>query len=120
MTAKVAASALVALTGCATLFGGGPDTVTITSRPPGATIIVNGNAVGQTPMALAFDRDSPANIRLELDGYRPENFSLEKSFNTWTILNLSDIFGWIIDFADGDWHCYSDGVDMGLHPLGAS
>jgi hypothetical protein len=111
---------LVALSGCATLFGGGPDTVTITSRPQGATIKVNGNVVGQTPMALAFDRDSPAHITLALDGYQTADFDLEKSFNSWTILNLTDFIGWIVDFADGDWHCYSDGVDMGLHQIGAS
>jgi hypothetical protein len=120
MTMMKAAVALVALSGCATLFGGGPDSVTITSRPPGATIKVNGNVVGQTPMMLAFDRDSPANIQLELDGYRPESFQLEKSFNSWTILNLTDFIGWIIDFADGNWESYNDGVDMGLHAIGSS
>ena len=116
---KIWAFVLV-LSGCATLFGGGPDTVTVTSRPPGAQIKVNGHYVGETPMALALDRDSPAHISLALDGYQTADFDLEKSFNTWTILNLTDFIGWIVDFAGGDWHCYSDGVDMGLHPIGAS
>ena len=91
-----------------------------TSRPPGATIKVNGNFVGQTPMMLAFDRDSPAHISLALDGYQPADFDLQKSFNGWTIVNLTDFVGWIVDFATGNWQCYGEGVDMGLHPLGAS
>ena len=111
------AAALVLLTGCATLFGGGPDDVTIMSHPPGAVIRVNGNVVGQTPMSLAFDRSSPALIQLDLPGYRPEAYALKKSFNTWAILNLTDFIGWIVDFATGDWQCYEDGIDMGLVPL---
>ena len=110
----------VFLTGCATLFGGGPDELTITSRPPGATIRVNGNPAGTTPAMLAFDRDSPAVIEMTLDGYQPAKFELKKSFNTWAILNLTDFVGWIVDFATGDWQCYSDGVDIGLAPLGRS
>jgi hypothetical protein len=106
------------LSGCATLFGGGPDQVTIASRPPGATIRVNGNVVGQTPMVLAFDRDSPALIQLDLDGYKPQSYELQKSFNTWTILNLTDPFGWIVDFATGNWQCYGEGVDIGMYALG--
>ena len=39
-------------------------------------------------------------------------------FNGWAIVNLTDIFGWIVDFATGNWQCYGDGVDLGLHPLG--
>jgi hypothetical protein len=115
-----AAAHVLLLSGCATLFGGGPDEVTIMSHPPGATIKVNGNVVGQTPMVLAFDRDSPANIQLALDGYRPETFQLKKSFNSWILLNLTDFIGWIVDFADGNWQCYGDGIDMGLVPVGSS
>jgi hypothetical protein len=109
----------VVLAGCATLFNGGPDELTITSRPPGATIKVNGHEVGQTPMRLAFDRDSPAVIELVLAGYLSEKYELQKSFNTWTIWNLTDPFGWIVDFATGNWQQYDQGVDLGLHPLGA-
>ena len=105
------------LSGCATLFGGGPDSLLVSSRPAGARIRVNGNFVGLTPQVLAFDRDAPAFIQLDLDGYAPASYQLQKSFNGWAILNLTDIIGWIIDFADGNWQCYSDGVDIGLHPL---
>ena len=114
------AAALVLLSGCATLFGGGPDEVTIASHPPGAVIRVNGNTVGQTPMVLAFDRDSPALIQLDLPGYRPESYSLQKHFNTWTILNLTDFVGWIFDFWTGNWQTYDEGFDMGLVPLAGS
>jgi hypothetical protein len=110
----------VCLTGCATLWGGGPDELTITSRPPGAAILVNGNRAGVTPAILAFDRGSPAVIELALDGYQTARFELKKSFNSWAILNLTDPIGWIIDFVTGDWQCYGAGVDMGLVPLGAS
>jgi hypothetical protein len=114
------AAALVLLSGCATLFGGGPDEVTIMSHPPGATITVNGNPAGATPAVLAFDRDSSAYVELSLAGYRTAKFELQKTFNTWTLLNLTDPIGWIIDFATGNWQCYQDGIDMGLAPLGES
>ncbi len=122
MTMK--ALALVALTGCATLFGGGPDNVPIASDPTGATIKVNGAFVGKTPMVLGLDRGSPAFIEISADGYAPKAFAIEKGINGWFWLNIlwvELVVPVVVDLLDGDWHAFDDTpILVHLMPLGAT
>ena len=123
MTAKALVLA-VCLTGCATLFGGGPDNVPLASEPTGAMIRVNGAVVGKTPMVLGLDRGSPAMIEVSLDGYAPKTFGLKKSLNGWFIANIFWFYlivPFVVDVIDGNWQSYDDDtIVVKLAPLGAS
>jgi hypothetical protein len=52
--------------------------VAIESDPPGATIYLDGKAVGATPQKLRISRDSSHTVYLKKEGYRPELVVLEK------------------------------------------
>lgn len=41
------------------------------SRPPGARVILDGRAIGKTPLKLTNVKSGPHTVRLEMAGYRP-------------------------------------------------
>jgi S1-C subfamily serine protease len=61
-----AAIAGLMLGGCASILNSGKGSLTITSEPPGATVLVNGAERGSTPLAYDFDAPDPRKVSLEL------------------------------------------------------
>jgi hypothetical protein len=119
MSSRLVAIALAALTGCATIVAGGPDTIPITTNPPGAYVYLNGQVVGQTPMTLELDRSrSMADIRIYYPGFVPLQISRYKSLNGWVFGNFFlMIWPVVIDFATGNWQRFSDEpIALGLTP----
>lgn len=110
----------VALSGCATLFAGGPDTVMVQSNPPGARVFVDDQLVGQTPMAVTLDRGvSRGLIRVEADGYQPVIVQRSKVINGWFWANLclGGVIGMVIDAVTGDIKRFDDTpISVGLTP----
>ena len=101
----VLAVALFAFTsvGCATLFSGTDDDIYFTSNPEGARIFIDGREVGTTPATISVDRPglNTTDVRLELEGYEPRVFTLDKEFNVVSILNLGNVLFWAIDVVTG-------------------
>jgi hypothetical protein len=101
--------AVVPLTGCATLFGGGSNQpVTLQSTPGDASFTVMASsglqmAQGTTPATVSLPRKHEYQIELSLEGYRPQTVILTKSINGWTWVNLLGpwIIGFGIDFISG-------------------
>src|SRR5688500_7225330 len=128
MTTKLAAIALafaVTLSGCATLFAGGPDSVPINTNPPGAYVYVDGQIVGQTPMVIELDRHrSMADIRIYYPGFQPVQITRYKSLNGWVFANffvIYLIFPVVIDLATGNWQRFADDpIALGLTPAQAA
>lgn len=95
------------LSGCATLFTGTTQSVTIDSQPQGANIIVDGQLVGTTPARVRLDRDLNAIfddgkfIRLEKDGYVPDGYILGADIEPFSVLNMFNVFFWAVDGATG-------------------
>ncbi len=119
MKRALVAFALVAtMSGCATLFAGGPDTIPINTNPAGAYVYVNGEMVGQTPMMLALDRNrSSADIRIYYPGFQPVQLFRNKSVNGWFFVNLLVWPGFIVDLITGDWQRFDDyPIILGLTP----
>ena len=108
-----------ALSGCATVIAGGPDTIPIQTNPPGAYVYLNGTVVGQTPMMLDVPRGSSmADIRIYYPGFMPVQYTRYKSLNPWIFGNFFlAIFPVIVDFATDNWQRYSDEpIAIGLTP----
>ena len=62
---------LLIVAGCASFDKGVPQEVVVLSFPTHASLYVNGDAVGITPMKLSLPRKTTHEIRLEKEGYNP-------------------------------------------------
>lgn len=100
----------VALTGCATLFGGGSNqTISFQSSPPSANFTVTASSglqmyQGKTPAQVSLPRKHEYRVEISLEGYRPQTVVLTKALNGWTwvnLLSLSWLLGFGIDFLTG-------------------
>ena len=102
-TASLVLFAVLLAPGCATLFSGTSDQVTINSEPEGARILIDGIDQGTTPATISVKRPGfdDTQVTLRLDGYRDRVFSLQTEFNTVSILNVLVWPGFIVDFLTG-------------------
>jgi hypothetical protein len=90
------------MSSCSTLFTGTKQTVQISSKPPGAKILVDGIDRGTTPSMVKLKKCADGQtITLKLDGYETKNFQPQTSFNAVSILNLFNVFFWGIDVVSG-------------------
>jgi hypothetical protein len=106
----------IALTGCATLFGGSSH-VPVVTNPPGAFVYVNGVPVGQTPTAINLEPDRPANVQIYLPGFQPVQLWRQKGFSGWFWVNILFWPGFIVDLATGKYQKYDDNaIAVGLTP----
>ena len=67
----ITAAALFGLSGCTALEEGLPQDVVVMSFPSEASVYVNGEARGITPMTLQLPRKLVHEVRLEKNGYNP-------------------------------------------------
>ena len=107
--------------GCATVFPGTYDEVTIRSEPEGALIYIDGLEEGRTPATLDIKRPGigKTEVTLRLDGYEPRTFVLRSAFNAVSVVNLACVLCWAVDVATGSVTKYRpQGYDIELAPEG--
>ena len=110
---------VVLVSGCATVFTGTHDEVTIRSEPEGALIFIDGLEEGTTPATLDIKRPgiTDTEVTLRLDGYEPRRFVLRKAFNAVSVINLACVLCWAVDVATGSITKYRpSGYDVELVP----
>jgi hypothetical protein len=86
-------SALI-LSSCATIVSGTTQKISFNSNPSNASIFIDDFEVGKTPFQTKLERKSEHKVVIKLEGYKPYQTKLEKSFNAWYIGNV--IFGGLI------------------------
>ena len=86
---------------CGTLFTGTTETISFNSEPEKAEIQFDGFTVGKTPYTMEVKKSFNGIVSMKKDGYETEQFKLQKSFNGVSILNLTNLLGWAVDFATG-------------------
>lgn len=97
-----AAAAITALSGCATIVGGGSSQpVSLQSAPGAATYAIRSSsgismAGGTTPATVSLPRKNEYQIEVSLAGYQPQSTVLTRGINGWIWGNL--IVGWILGF----------------------
>jgi len=91
--------------GCATIVtGGGEDQpVRFASTPRGATVYVDDNPIGQTPISARLTRKDEHRVRIEHVGYKPYEKTIGSGFNEWIIGNvvLGGLVGLGVDLLSG-------------------
>jgi hypothetical protein len=108
---------VVGLSGCATMFASGNDTVRLESEPPGATVTTqNGMILGSTPLTTSLKPDDYL-LRFALEGYQEQTFALGREVESIAFLNLLCVLCWGIDFATGSvWGLEDDFVRVTMTP----
>ena len=86
---------------CGTLFTGTTEVLSFNSVPEKATIQFDGLTMGKTPLTIVVKKSFNGVVSIKKEGYDAQQFKLQKSFNSISILNLTNILGWGIDFATG-------------------
>ncbi|MCW7540105.1 hypothetical protein OOT46_19915 [Aquabacterium sp. A7-Y] len=97
--AITAAAAALILSGCASIFAGSTQAVTIASEPAGASFVVTNRAGvqvhnGTTPATLTLSRGAgyfkseSYIVRVQKDGYEAKELTLTGSVNGWYFGNI--------------------------------
>ncbi|MBC7485691.1 MAG: PEGA domain-containing protein [Cytophagaceae bacterium] len=74
--------------GCATIFNGTKQQITIDSKPQGATVKVRGKVIGNTPLIVKESPKQPLNIVFAYPGYEERVFVLGNKYEwRWFILD---------------------------------
>ncbi len=88
---------------CASIMHGTGQKLNIASEPAGATVSVDDQVVGVTPVVAKLRRNDPHTILVKLDGYQPFQLRTTRHMDGWVLGNLvfGGPLGLIIDFTDG-------------------
>ena len=98
----VASIASLLTTSCATIFTGTKDRITFNSNPQGAVIYKDGVEQCKTPCTLKVRRSmNETDMEFKLDGYETRLITLDKAFNTVSVVNLGNLLGWGVDALTG-------------------
>ncbi len=85
------------LTGCGTIIQGPTQQVGISSSPTNATVSVNGELKGNTPLQTYLKRKDSHMVRIQLDGYEPFETNFIRGTSGWVWGNI--VFGGLVGLA---------------------
>jgi hypothetical protein len=124
----ISTAAALALTGCASIFNGQNQPITIKSVPEGATVVVSNRAgekvhTGQTPVTVTLQRGAGYfkseiyKVVFTKAGFAPREITIESSLSGWYFGNI--LFGGLIgmigvDPATGAMYTFPDSVNEAL------
>lgn len=78
----------VAFSGCAGMFSGETQMLTVKSSPAGANVSINGMPIGQTPITAPIAKKKDILITLTKDGYKEVTAPLNTSFDPMALVGL--------------------------------
>jgi len=73
--------------GCATIKNGVTQAVDFTSDPPGATVKLDWQEVGKTPLVRKLKRSQSYYVWIELEGYETHKTELQSRVSGWPLAN---------------------------------
>jgi hypothetical protein len=98
----IALSLAFSTTGCATIFTGTRQNVTINSMEPESEVYVNNAFKGKTPAKFKVNKKGKDEIiTVKKEGYVSQDLKVQKGFNAVAILNLLNPIAWGIDLLTG-------------------
>lgn len=105
-------------TGCATMFAGGTEQITIESQPQGARVSTQyGQPLGVTPFQTRLDPRNTYVLRFEKEGHVPSSFAVGHTMDKIAYLNLICVLCWGVDVLTGSmWGLDTNRVMVTLNP----
>ena len=99
------------LCGCATIFSGGPAPVAFGSKPDGATVLVNGQNLGTTPVTLKLEPERSYIITYQKEGFQDATVTLNTHIRAeYVVLDvLVGVVGVAVDAVTGNWKAFDQG-----------
>lgn len=94
--------------GCATIMHGKTQSVGVSSVPEGASVTVDNQNLGITPLFIELKRKDQHVVSISLDGYHTARLTLQRKASGWIWGNI--IFGGLIGLA-------VDAITGGLYKL---
>ena len=94
--------------GCATIMHGSRQDVGISSSPTGASVVIDNQDKGKTPIAAELKRKENHIIKIEMAGYQPFETTITHKVSGWVWGNIA--FGGLIGLA-------VDAITGGLYNL---
>jgi uncharacterized protein YceK len=98
-------------TGCATILKGTSQTVSFNSEPAGATVLVDGKAMGVTPVALMLKKNKYDTVTVQKKGYKSQTMPIKTRFDGIAIINIfwdlstTDLItGAIVEYKPDNYH----------------
>lgn len=81
-------ASVIAFSGCAGMFSGETQMLTVKSNPDGANVTINGKVIGQTPLTAPIEKKKDLLITLTKDGYKEVTAPLNTSFDPMALVGL--------------------------------
>ena len=105
--------------GCATVTGGCRDqNVKITSNPVGATVLIDGQPVGETPASVKLCRKTEHHVEVAYPGCETAQVTVARRLNPWLFGNIlvGGPLGLVVDICTDATHNLSpDDIHVQLH-----
>lgn len=115
-------TAALALSGCAALFGSKDKDFDFNSNPVGATVTVDGQPAGTTPVRVHLSNLKEHVIVYHRDGYHDATCTLPRGTGAgWVVLDvLGGLVPIVIDAATNNWsQTRGNGCTQQLTPVGS-
>ena len=76
------------LSSCAGIIKGTSQTVSFTSEPSKASVLIDGQNRGRTPLTVKLSKNKYSSIMIKKDGYDTQTRPLEKKYDATALLNI--------------------------------
>ena len=99
----VGVASCLLLAGCATIFGGTSQVISINSNVEGAEVLLDGQAIGTTPFSGQIPKGKDGTILVRKEGYTSQSISLSTSIEPifWGNILIGGTLGSSTDFGTG-------------------
>lgn len=87
----------LAFVACASILHGSAQDMSIASQPSGASVSVDNQTLGKTPVVAKLKRKDKHTISVTMDGYQPFELTTTRSTSGWVWGNI--VFGGLIGLA---------------------
>lgn len=73
---------------CSTIIKGASQTITVSSEPSNAEVLIDGNSMGKTPLSVNLKKNQYTTITVKKPGFNSQIKQMQKSYDPITLLNV--------------------------------